>query len=1760
MRLWIVVALLGLCAIAQAADIDRGTAWLASTQQPSGALAGSADGAHAYQGTAEAVDALARLSAYPVVRQRGAAYLAAAGFDNSEWLARRILAVASEGGDAQPWLAQLRSHQSADGGFADEPGGESTVFDTAWALRGLAAGGDFAAPEVGPALGWLLARQDAAGVWRDRGEQSAVVTTARALHALWLHRHSFDLGSALARGRSALLGLREAGGGWGSPLATALALEAVLPGLATLQPVAADLALLDAGQSDNGSWSDDVHLTALALRVLAAAEAGVPNPDLAQVRGRLLDATDDMPLANAEVLLDDGEFAATTGADGRFEFHALNAGGYRISAQPPGYRRLTGNFGLGAGQALDLGDLRLSVETGAATGVTVTGVARRAGNPPVAVANARITVGTLEARSAANGRYTLTDVPPGTLRIEAFYNASHTTLVAEAIAQAGDTVLFDPLFQPRATVPLARLELTIVSADTQLPIAAARLTLGGANSGSFVANAQGRISTTLAAEGVTTLRVGADGHGTATAVIDANGGQTYASTIALQPGTALPTSLSGVVTDDDSGAPLEGVRMSLAGAFVAEVLTDADGAYRFDGLGAGDVQLRATLAGYRDHHQTLALEDNVGYRFDLPLRAAAVPPEDAWRIEGQVVDIDTGMPLVAASLFHVEQPSHQSGESHSGLGGLFRIEGLADRSLLLTVSADGYDTRLMTVQKPVVGDVLNLGFVRLQAIGAWLAQPDLVPATLDRSGLAVDAQTWQASGTLGVPVRNQGPQAAGQFHVAAFLDVDGDNDWTPGVDRIVAEASAAGLAPGAQTTLVMAIDGVALPFRDAAIFVRVDSRDQIIESIEGNNLTSTGLGCGGAAQSLDLALCMDGSGSVGTANFRLQLEGLAMAISNPQIVPADGSVRLTVFAGNGANSNAARLIRGEPIEASTLPQLLDRIRGITSFSSSSSISTCARNVSDYLGALSPASSLRSVTVSGDGQWQGVAAAASARDYAAAAGVAVIDAIGVGSVNLPTLEASVYPQPPGGERGRVTLIQSSSEYAAAVSVVFAQQVANPDLSVGGLRVLDNGFGQPLSLVARVGNGGMATAPAGIAVRFHQGDPVDGGRLLGEIVLQALSPGRHVDLRLDDVLLQGEDDVYVTVDPDGTLAECNRGNNQHQAPVAAGNALARLQVGTDAAEYAPGSVVALHGRAFNDGEFAAHFSLRLWVVDAFGVRVAEFAEADLGTVAGGGQTLHEQDWPSASTLAGDYRLHGELLDAGGHAVAEDQAPFRLLPVAGGAPLASLDLRTDRFDYARFDAVEIASMVGNLSQNAALTDARLRLAVVAPDGSAGAPIEQPLSELLPGSRRQLDDLHRLIDAAVGDYRIDGLLLAEDGRVLAEDSAVFRVSAPRFDAEGLTGIVTLDADVVARGTPIQRLDRVSNTGAAALLQLPLAHVLATSEGEQILRVERAGDIAPGGADSFAQLIDTAGLVPGAYVAVLLAEAAPEDWVLLDEQGFNVVDGDLAALAGTVAVDPAEVQAGTPVARVDRVGNEGDLDLPEVRLSHRLLAGASAVEIARVDEVLALAAGGVHHWQTDIDSTALPPGTYVAVLQLEDGSVGGVELARASFRVHAPSAAELQGSVWLAALQAVQGEAVLRIDTVRNTGDDDLPAQRLAHVLFDVAGDREVLREEEQVDLAAGAELAWQLRIDTGALPPGAYSASLLAAGADDQWRLLDSRPLQIIPVGGPGHPPAAPIMVPVGGLGSLALLLLLILCAIAFERRSTSSTSMNHSKGDRR
>lgn len=110
----------------------------------------------------------------------------------------------------------------------------------------------------------------------------------------------------------------------------------------------------------------------------------------------------------------------------------------------------------------------------------------------------------------------------------------------------------------------------------------------------------------------------------------------------------------------------------------------------------------------------------------------------------------------------------------------------------------------------------------------------------------------------------------------------------------------------------------------------------------------------------------------------------------------------------------------------------------------------------------------------------------------------------------------------------------------------------DLTASNLRAVGTG---PVTLTARIGNGGISPAPAGTSITFYTGDPrLTGSMRIATTALAApLLPGRSVDVSVtwaSPPSLFGAR-VWVAADDDGTtsgairgaVVECDETNNEH-----------------------------------------------------------------------------------------------------------------------------------------------------------------------------------------------------------------------------------------------------------------------------------------------------------------------------------------------------------------------------------------------------------------------------------------------------------------------------------------------------------------------------------------------------------------------------------------------------------------------------------------
>jgi len=201
-----------------------------------------------------------------------------------------------------------------------------------------------------------------------------------------------------------------------------------------------------------------------------------------------------------------------------------------------------------------------------------------------------------------------------------------------------------------------------------------------------------------------------------------------------------------------------------------------------------------------------------------------------------------------------------------------------------------------------------------------------------------------------------------------------------------------------------------------------------------------------AAPAIELCAVVDGSGSIGSNDFTLQLQGLADAVGDPTIVPRDGSVTLSVvqFGSIAVLAIAPTLIDS----AATATSLASAIGSIAKDDGSTNMAA-AIDLCRTQGLPFASGQKQVIDMSTDGMPDSAAATFVAVDAAVAAGVEAINALGVGSgVDAAFLNSMVRPQPAKAppQDGFVLLIPDFNAYADAIAAKLRAEISGTGVSV------------------------------------------------------------------------------------------------------------------------------------------------------------------------------------------------------------------------------------------------------------------------------------------------------------------------------------------------------------------------------------------------------------------------------------------------------------------------------------------------------------------------------------------------------------------------------------------------------------------------------------------------------------------------------------------------------------------------------------------
>jgi len=550
-----------------------------------------------------------------------------------------------------------------------------------------------------------LKTQKPDGGWAIGANDGNVYVTALAVIALSPYKSSFSgVSAALNAARNFLLSKRDGIGLWGEDYTSAVALIALLSDGTEASLFRSSAEALNNKQAVNGSWSDDVYTTALALRALAiynAAGSGVSGTQTGTVEGYVVKENSREPLANVEVSL-----ASVTGytvlsdSTGYFKMAGVPVGTQTLVARKNGYNSLSRIVTVVSGQISDAGTLGLSADpqTGAVLGHI------EDNQDHSALAGALITLTGAESRttvSDAAGNFEWSSLPPGDYTIQIDKTGYHSANGMLTMAAGTSVTLKQALIKADVFLDTAPGNIfgKIVDGESGEPISAAHIEMAGSTAvtgsdGGFVFNALAR--------------------GSYQALLSADGYQSQSISFVYSPGSngdlgllrlyrlggsVVPSSLtvSGRVVDGLSGSVINNATVTW-GETGKAVQTGADGTFAIAGIDTLNFTLTMTATGFVDRTFSLS---GTGFgelfqEFPLPPMppVGSDPAATNSILSGHVKNSLTGLPIAGAKVAMIDG---RGLTVTTGSDGQFEFTGITNLSFSLNVSAEGYFASMQEV-------------------------------------------------------------------------------------------------------------------------------------------------------------------------------------------------------------------------------------------------------------------------------------------------------------------------------------------------------------------------------------------------------------------------------------------------------------------------------------------------------------------------------------------------------------------------------------------------------------------------------------------------------------------------------------------------------------------------------------------------------------------------------------------------------------------------------------------------------------------------------------------------------------------------------------------------------------------------------------------------------------------------------------------------------------------------------------------------------
>ncbi|AWM80579.1 hypothetical protein DKL61_09560 [Gammaproteobacteria bacterium ESL0073] len=822
-------------AILSETRLKESISWIKKQQNTEGAYTTDNDLVLPEQSTSEALTTFYDLElGFDESQAKAFSFLTTSSYVSTEFISRRIITNAQQKHDNNNLVLQLKTYQNQNGGFGFTQGFDSFVLDTSWVLTALEIAGQAKSNEANWGITWLMSQQQADGGWKDALGHDDIYSSALAVNALWQYRTVYNLNSQLKKAVQWLLDQRNADGYWEYTDYTALALLAVLPSLNELTQVMPAIDYLVSIQANNGSWEDDVYVTSLVLRALnMASEIGGSNTPLLQ--GRVIDTDTRQVLVGVTVTFQNQ--TAMTDQSGSFSLPIKTAGENQVEASQNGYLVTQRSIIIPALKTIQLGDIQLKrvANTTMMSGfITDQSTGKAIDDATISLSDGQII-------SSNKGYYQAT-IAPGAITITITAYGYHE-VVGTATVELGEIIYFSPtLIAQKNPIPTkSSLSGRILDEETMQPLMGVEIK--EVNGAKQITNNDGIFQFSGLMAGDYSYTISLNGYLNKVMHVSISENSNFAlGDIVLQLAPAqIGSSIHGIITDAITGQPISGVSVIITGDNNKTVLTSTDGSYKITGLIAGSITITVSANGYQSANTSITIDDITDYILSVSLHADSQVKPDKTTVKGVVVDSITGLPL--ADVIVAATVNNITSVSTTNVTGQFIFENIDDDIVALAFTKKDYRDTSFEISM-FEKQVNDLGQIRLASNDNqnYKKLADLVVDFVAPINLSTDQQTLEVTGSVAVTVSNLGrADAPAGFTIIAFKDNNHTETFDAGIDTVLGKITVQKPLLINQTeTYTIDVSGV-LEFRDAPIYVVVDTENRIEELSKQNNIGSTAM-------------------------------------------------------------------------------------------------------------------------------------------------------------------------------------------------------------------------------------------------------------------------------------------------------------------------------------------------------------------------------------------------------------------------------------------------------------------------------------------------------------------------------------------------------------------------------------------------------------------------------------------------------------------------------------------------------------------------------------------------------------------------------------------------------------------------------------------------------------------------------------------------------------------------------------------------------